>query len=178
MINITGLLPRCQIACIENPVLGAIHIGATPDGIVLIDLLHEDEFFFGAALKSHATEQILRDAQTQLSQYFEGTLKKFDLPLDWSGTTSFQRKVLTIANQIPYGEVRTYGEIARLMGMPNGSRAVGNALANNPIAIVIPCHRVIAADGNLQGYAARNSIQSKAWLLQHEGVDIERKKLG
>jgi methylated-DNA-[protein]-cysteine S-methyltransferase len=162
----------------EHPIIGAIHLCASVDGLALIDLLHDDDFFTWESQRSGALTDILMDAQSQLVQYFEGNRKTFDLPIDWSATTSFQRRVLAIADQIPYGEVLTYGDIARSMGMPNGSRAIGNALANNPLPIIIPCHRVIAADGDLQGYAARNSIRSKAWLLQHEGVDIERQKLG
>lgn len=178
MINYSALFPQCQIARMEHPILGAIHLCASPEGLALVDILHEDDFFTWDSQKTTAATDILLETQSQLLQYFEGNRKKFDLPMDWRAASSFQRRVLEIASQIPFGEVLTYGEVARRMGMPSGSRAIGNALANNPLPIVIPCHRVIAADGDLRGYAARNSIRAKAWLLQHEGVDIERQKLG
>jgi methylated-DNA-[protein]-cysteine S-methyltransferase len=178
MINYSNLFPECQIARMEHPVIGAIHLCASIEGLALVDLLHEDDFFTWDSQKTNASTDILMEAQSQILQYFEGSRKTFDLPIDWTATTSFQRRVLAIAVRIPFGEVQTYGDIARSMSMPNGSRAIGNALANNPLPIVIPCHRVIAADGDLQGYAARNSIRTKAWLLQHEGVDIDRQKLG
>ncbi|NIL95766.1 MAG: methylated-DNA--[protein]-cysteine S-methyltransferase, partial [Planctomycetales bacterium] len=100
--------------------------------------------------------------------YLEGSRLTFDLPLDLRRVTDFQRQVLQAAAGVPRGQVTTYGEIARQIGKPNAARAVGQALGRNPVPIVIPCHRVIAADGSLRGYSGGGGIRSKAKLLQLE----------
>jgi methylated-DNA-[protein]-cysteine S-methyltransferase len=107
-------------------------------------------------------------ARRQLSEYLAGERRRFELPIDWSAMTPFQRQALQIIFSIPYGEVRTYGEIARQLGRPRAARAVGRANATNPMPLVIPCHRVIGSDGGLHGYGGRGGLQTKAWLLQME----------
>ena len=101
----------------------------------------------------------------QLNQYFTGKRKYFNLPIIFKGT-GFQIKVWKYLNEIPYGEIRSYQQIAKAIGKPNAARAVGNANRNNPLAIVIPCHRVIAASGNISGYTGGS--RRKKWLLKHE----------
>lgn len=103
----------------------------------------------------------------QLDAYFTGELRFFDMPLDRVLLTSFQDKVLAATSAIPSGEVRTYGQIAAAAGKPKGAQATGQALGANPIPIVIPCHRVIASDGSLRGYAG--GLDKKEFLL-----DLER----
>lgn len=105
-------------------------------------------------------------AAAQLEEYFAGKRKAFDLPLE-PGGTEFQKKVWSALQEIPYGKMCTYGELAVKIGNPRASRAVGGANNKNPIAIVIPCHRVIGADGTLVGYAA--GLQIKEKLLRFEG---------
>lgn len=109
--------------------------------------------------------QLLEMAFTQLSEYFSGSRTVFDLPLCPAGT-EFQQKVWRALQEVPYGETRTYGEIAARVGSPKASRAVGMANHHNPIAIVIPCHRIIGKNGTLTGYAGGLSI--KQTLLQLE----------
>jgi methylated-DNA-[protein]-cysteine S-methyltransferase len=104
----------------------------------------------------------------ELSEYAEGRRRRFELKLDWSAIKPFQRAVLQAAFKIPFGETRTYGWIAREIGKPQASRAVGRALATNPIPIVLPCHRVLASDGGLHGYAGGLPLKKK--LLQLEGA--------
>jgi methylated-DNA-[protein]-cysteine S-methyltransferase len=116
-----------------------------------------------------ADRTALGAAAAQLEAYFDGTLENFDLPLNAAGT-AFQRAVWHELSLIPFGEVTTYGEIARRVGKPTGSRAVGAANGRNPIAIVVPCHRVIGADGTLTGYAG--GMWRKQWLLKHEGYTL------
>ncbi len=101
----------------------------------------------------------------QLSEYFEGRRTAFDLPLAPPGT-AFQRRVWAELVKIPYGARSTYGELARKIGSPAASRAVGAANGANPIAIVIPCHRVVGSDGSLTGYGG--GLPLKQWLLAHE----------
>jgi methylated-DNA-[protein]-cysteine S-methyltransferase len=94
----------------------------------------------------------------------------FDLPVDLSSLTAFQRAVLDTACRIAPGQVWTYFQVAREMGRPKSSRPVGQALAHNPVPIVIPCHRVIASDGSLGGYSGGSGLRAKRWLLHLEGA--------
>ena len=111
------------------------------------------------------TPPILRRAAAQLAEYFAGTRTRFDLPLAPVGT-EFQRRVWVATSAIKFGETATYGEIARKIGAPNGSRAVGGALNRNPLAIVVPCHRVVGRSGKLTGYDG--GVDRKAFLLNLE----------
>jgi methylated-DNA-[protein]-cysteine S-methyltransferase len=104
----------------------------------------------------------------QLAAYLDGKLRQFSLPLDLSGMTPFQVQVLSLTSQIPYGQTSTYKEIAVLSGKPNASRAIGRVEANNPLPLVIPCHRVVGSDGSLHGYGGPGGIKLKAWLLHLE----------
>jgi methylated-DNA-[protein]-cysteine S-methyltransferase len=107
------------------------------------------------------------DAVEQLRAYFAGELTAFDLPLAMHGT-EFQRRVWAGLLEIPYGETMSYGELAAHVGSPGASRAVGLANGRNPVAIVVPCHRVIGADGSLTGYGG--GLERKTWLLEHEAA--------
>jgi len=108
---------------------------------------------------------ILRVTADQLREYFAGMRTTFDLPLDPRGTP-FQQAVWGVLREIPYGKTISYGEQARRLGDPRKARAVGAANGRNPIPIIVPCHRVIGADGSLTGFAA--GTDAKAWLLGHE----------
>jgi methylated-DNA-[protein]-cysteine S-methyltransferase len=109
----------------------------------------------------------LPEVRRQLHQYLSGERRDFDLPLEVSGT-EFQRRCWEALQAIPYGETRTYGEQARLIGHPAAVRAVGRANHDNPLGVVIPCHRVIGANGSLTGYAG--GLSMKQFLLELEGV--------
>lgn len=110
---------------------------------------------------------LLREAASQLTEYLGGERREFQLPLNPKGT-DFQRLVWAALRTIPYGEARSYGEIAHQIGRPKASRAVGMANHRNPIAILIPCHRVIGSDGKLVGYGG--GLDIKEQLLKLEGV--------
>jgi len=103
----------------------------------------------------------------QLGEYFSGKRREFDLPLRMQGT-DFQQRVWRRLTEIRYGETCSYGELAKRIGSPSASRAVGLANGRNPISIVVPCHRVIGADGSLTGYGG--GLERKRWLLAHEGL--------
>jgi methylated-DNA-[protein]-cysteine S-methyltransferase len=107
------------------------------------------------------------DVLAQLRAYFAGELRDFDVALELAGT-AFQREVWQALREIPYGETISYGELAARVGRPGASRAVGLANGRNPIAIIVPCHRVIGADGSLTGFGG--GLARKRWLLEHEGV--------
>jgi len=114
---------------------------------------------------------LLKEANRQLQEYFEGNRKSFDLPLDPSGT-EFQMKCWKALQEIPYGETRSYGEIAKRIGNPKAPRAVGLSNNRNPISIFIPCHRVIGANGKLVGYAG--GLNVKEYLLNMEKQNADR----
>lgn len=111
----------------------------------------------------------LRAAQAQLWEYLEGRRRTFDVPLAPRGTP-FQRSVWMALGDIPYGALRSYGELARALGRPRAVRAVGAANGANPISIVVPCHRVVGHDRRLTGYAG--GLEAKRWLLEREGVRV------
>jgi methylated-DNA-[protein]-cysteine S-methyltransferase len=107
-------------------------------------------------------------ALTQIGEYLAGQRQVFDLPIDWSLHTPFQRQALQATLAVPYGQTVTYGELAIRLGKPRAARAVGRAEATNPLPLVIPCHRVLGSDGKLHGYGAGAGLPTKAWLLRHE----------
>jgi methylated-DNA-[protein]-cysteine S-methyltransferase len=107
----------------------------------------------------------------QLDAYFAGTLTQFDIPINLDGT-EFQRRVWSQLQSIPYGETISYGELARRVGNPKASRAVGLANGRNPVAVIVPCHRVIGANGKLTGYGG--GLDRKTWLLELEAANRPR----
>jgi len=110
---------------------------------------------------------VLTRAARQLAEYFAGTRRTFDLPLAFTTrATPFQQKVWRALLTIPFGETRSYGEIAAQIGSPRAVRAVGAANGRNPISIIAPCHRVIGSNGDLTGFGG--GMEAKAWLLAHE----------
>lgn len=123
---------------------------------------------FGGSGSANDASPVLDEAEKQLQEYFAGTRRSFDLPLAPAGTP-FQRAVWDALRAIPYGETRTYAQIAEAIGNPKACRAVGMANNRNPIAILIPCHRVIGSNGSLTGYAGGLDVKER--LLALEGAD-------
>lgn len=117
---------------------------------------------------------ILQQAKQQLNEYFAGTRLQFDLELDPEGTV-FQQSVWQRLLQVPYGKTKSYRDIAVELGSVLNTRAVGPANGKNPIAIIIPCHRIIGSDGKLVGYAG--GLERKRWLLLHEAKHVENERL-
>jgi methylated-DNA-[protein]-cysteine S-methyltransferase len=109
----------------------------------------------------------LAETVRQLTEYFAGTRREFNLPLRLEGT-AFQKRVWRELTEIPYGETWSYGQLAKRINKPSASRAVGLANGRNPISILVPCHRVIGANGSLTGYGG--GLECKQWLLAHEGL--------
>ena len=145
-------------------IVGQVYIIADEDAIVEIQFAQENKSLGNA--KRQETP-LLHEAKRQLEEYFAGQRASFSLPLNPQGT-EFQKKVWQQLEAIPYGETRSYGQIAAAVGNPKACRAVGGANHNNPIAIVIPCHRVIGANGKLTGYGGGLDIKEK--LLKLEGI--------
>ena len=135
------------------------------DGHVLIGVwLPSDSRFANAS--GRGAPPVLKDTATQLEEYFARQRTQFDLPIELDGT-AFQREVWAELSRIPYGETISYGELARRVGRPKGPRAVGQANGKNPIAIIVPCHRVVAGNG-IGGYGG--GLPMKRSLLALEGV--------
>lgn len=147
--------------------VGALRLVATDTALVAVLWADEPAGRVPVDARETGTDNpILREARRQLQDYFAGQRRTFDLPLDFRGT-AFQRRVWSALLTIPYGETRSYGEIARAIGSPDASRAVGAANGRNPISIIAPCHRVIGQNGSLTGFGG--GIENKAFLL-----DLER----
>lgn len=146
---------------ISSPI-GALAISATSRGVCSVYFREGVASEGDSAAAGH-----LDQLATELSEYFCGHRRAFTVPLDLVGT-EFQRRVWTALLAIPAGETTSYGAIAKAIGNPSGSRAVGLANGSNPMSIVVPCHRVIGSSGRLVGYGGE--LWRKRWLLEHEGV--------
>jgi methylated-DNA-[protein]-cysteine S-methyltransferase len=161
----------------EDTAIGRIWVAMNEKGLVAVEY-PAIQFDFEAWLKHQHRMDVLFDpekvnhALVQLQQYVAGERREFTIPIDWSVLNEFQQKALKITFAIPYGETRTYKEIALELGNPHAARAVGRAEATNPMPIVIPCHRVVGSDGKLRGYGAGAGLDTKAWLLKLEGAVI------
>jgi methylated-DNA-[protein]-cysteine S-methyltransferase len=156
--------------------LGPMVLAATTQG--LAGLWFEGQRHLPAQLTAESTGQgvwptnadhpVLRQAMQQLTDYFAGQRTQFDLPLDLTGGTAFQQSVWQALLAIPPGATASYGQISSRIGKPAAVRAVGAAVGRNPVSIIVPCHRVVGADGSLTGYAG--GLDRKTALLALEGV--------
>jgi len=138
----------------------------TADDRALVSLRFSRE----AQHESHEPHPILDRAERELDEYFRGVRRRFSVPLAPQGTP-FQKRVWQALLAIPCGKTKSYGEIARAIGRPRACRAVGAANGQNPLAVIVPCHRVIGADKTLTGYGG--GLARKRWLLDHEGVAVD-----
>jgi methylated-DNA-[protein]-cysteine S-methyltransferase len=136
------------------------------DGEHLVKIEFENQYS-GDEAANESSDPVLEASARQLKEYFAGKRRKFDLPLAAAGT-DFQRSVWAALAAIPYGELRSYRDIAQSIAKPKAVRAVGAANGRNPLPIVVPCHRVIGADGSLTGFAG--GLEAKTFLLELEGV--------
>ena len=147
---------------LETPI-GVLTLVASDVGLTMIRFESEDPTEIDATLDS--SDPVLRAAAAQLGEYFAGDRREFDLPLDLEGT-DFQKEAWLALADVPYGETTIYGEQARAIGRPGAFRAVGAANGQNPVPIVLPCHRIVGADGSLTGFAG--GLDTKQRLLVHE----------
>lgn len=148
--------------------LGAMIVAATARGLAGVWFEGQRHMPDRSSWPLQPEHPVLRRAQAQLSEYFSGTRSSFDLPLDLQGGTAFQRSVWDALLAIPRGDTTSYLMLSRRIGQPAAVRAVGAAVGRNPVSIVVPCHRVIGADGSLTGYAG--GLERKTALLRLEGV--------
>ena len=154
-----------------NTKIGRIGMEENGVAITRLDFINKDAQ--EEIIEKHETV-LLKEAIKQLNEYLDGKRTLFDLPLEPKGT-EFQKKVWDALKEIPFGETRSYGEIAKIIGNEKASRAVGMANNKNPIAIIVPCHRVIGANGKLVGYAGGLDLKEKLLKLEsnNDKLDIE-----
>ena len=157
--------------------IGKLWLAMSDLGLVAVEwglTLAEFEAYLVKRFKrpvQHAPQHV-REAAGQIDKYLSGLQRTFTLGIDWTVLRPFQQAALQATRAIPYGETRTYKEIAERIGKPRAARAVGRAEATNPMPLVLPCHRVIGMDGKLHGYGLAEGVKTKEWLLQMEGAVI------
>jgi methylated-DNA-[protein]-cysteine S-methyltransferase len=166
---------------LENTPAGTIVLAAGENGLAYVSFQGMQDFKTLLLDETHLPGsralKIADAAIRQVQEYFDRKRKVFDLPLDLDGLPEFRRKVLAETERIHYGNTLSYGEVAERIGQPKAARAVGGALARNPLALVIPCHRVVAGDGSMHGFSAAGGIATKAILLRLEGLAIREDRL-
>ncbi len=145
-------------------------IELTSDGAAITSLAIEGGLGLPWGDLPERTAPVLETAVAQLAEYFAGARHNFDLPISVEGT-EFQRAVWLELSRLPFGSVASYGEISGATGRATAGRAVGGAVGANPIPLIVPCHRVLGTNKRITGYSAGAGIPTKAWLLDHEGIE-------
>ena len=160
-------------ATVDSPV-GRLVLATTAAGLVRLSFGDEDLDAVLDGVATRISPRIIEApgrldaARRELDEYFSGGRQRFDVPIDWALTRGFARRVLESTAAIAFGSVRTYRDVATAAGNPKATRAAGNALGSNPIAIVVPCHRVLRTGGGLGGYGG--GLPTKEYLLRLEGA--------
>jgi methylated-DNA-[protein]-cysteine S-methyltransferase len=161
-------------ANVDSP-FGPLLVAATPKGLVRVNLPTYDPEETLEELATRISPRVLEaparldEVRRELDLYFEGKLTEFDLPIDWQLTDGFRKKVQRAINRIPYGQTRSYTEMARSAGNERAVRAAGTACGSNPIPIVVPCHRVLRTGGGLGGYGGGLPMKEALLKLEREG---------
>jgi methylated-DNA-[protein]-cysteine S-methyltransferase len=154
---------------------GTLLLATTPRGLIRVGLPNQDSDELLGELAARVSPRVLEaaapldEARRELELYFEGKLTDFELPLDWQLSKDFRRRALRAISRIPYGQTRTYTQIATSAGNERAVRAAGSACGSNPIPVVVPCHRVLRSSGGLGGYAG--GLPMKEALLSLEATD-------
>ncbi len=168
---------REEMSCIfvdtaEQTPIGTIWVAAGEQGVVAVQIGGtEGAFYLGLAARFGVAAnppQARLEIIEQIEAYLQAKRKSFEVAIDWDVLSPFQLKVLRAISAIPYGERCSYSQIAAQLGMPGAARAVGRANATNPLPLLIPCHRLVGADGSLRGYGGGEGLKTKAWLLALE----------
>lgn len=150
---------------------GNVYLAATTRGLAgmwFTDQRHLPDVSAWEQVENASQQRVLKETQRQLQAYFAGQLRQFDIPLDLSAGTAFQQSVWQALLAIPFGKTTSYGTLSISIGKPLAVRAVGTAIGRNPIGVIVPCHRVIGADGSLTGYAG--GLHRKEAFLKLEGA--------
>jgi methylated-DNA-[protein]-cysteine S-methyltransferase len=165
---------KIYIGELNNTSLGDLRIAVSALGLVAVEWADSQPKLVDYLLRLknpvEQNQKIVQPFAKELGEYLKGKRRNFTFAIDWATLKPFQQKALKAVYAIPYGETRTYADIAMQIGHPNAYRAVGRANATNPMPIVIPCHRVIGRDGKLHGYGGGDGLPTKEWLLNMEGA--------
>ena len=170
------LQERRAFCCrVEGP-FGPVYLARTERGVCRVSFRRTEDDFMRELerrelLPESAPSKLTREMR-EMENYFSGRCREFRVPIDLRWVTPFQKNVLDATAGIPFGEVVSYSDIARRIGNPAARRAVGRALGRNPVAIIIPCHRVVAADGSIGGYTG--GLDIKRELMRIEGISLEK----
>lgn len=164
-------------AVLKGTWLSPIYVAMGTDGLVAVKLGGQEATFRDwiqqlTRARVICDQDALSPVLDQFREFLNGERLKFDLPIDWSNLSPFQRAVLQATSEVPPGSVVSYREIAHQIGKPGAARAVGQALSRNPMPLVIPCHRVLAIDGSLRGYGGKGGVKTKRALLELEGAQL------
>ena len=164
---------------IFNTAWGYGAVLATEIGICKIDLPAVSPVpISGSKADNYQSSPLTKQVADMLSVYFLGQKQEFKaVPVDLSSVTLFRAEILTLIRDIPYGETRSYGQVSLMAGSPGAARAVGGAMASNPIPVIVPCHRIIASDGRLTGFTAPGGLEFKKILLQAEGIEFKGERV-
>lgn len=169
----TLLAYKIYLGSLNKSPLGSLRIAVSGRGLVAVEWtesqLELDRYLTQLNSDVEVNQTKIQPYANELLEYLKGSRKKFTFKIDWETLKPFQLKTLKAVYAIPYGQTRTYAEIAMQIGHPFAYRAVGSANAKNPMPLVIPCHRVIGADGKLHGYGGGEGLPTKEWLLKLEG---------
>ena len=160
-------------ALMDDTPVGILGLAAGPAGLRRLSYVRGEDDFLRKLLEEYPDRPIERSAaldavRRELDRYFSGRRLEFEAKVDLSDVTPFQRRVLQETAKVPAGRYTTYTQVAARAGRPKAARAAGNALHDNPVAIIVPCHRVLRGDGSLGGYGG--GLPAKEWLLRHEGA--------
>ena len=163
---------KIYLGSLHDSPLGELRVAASPRGLVAVEWSDSqpdlDSYLARLSADVELNQKIIQPYADEILEYLNGRRKKFTFKIDWSTLKPFQLKALKAVFAIPYGQTRTYADIAAQIGHPNAYRAVGHANATNPMPLAIPCHRVIGADGKLHGYGGGDGLPTKEWLLKME----------
>ena len=170
--------PRIAYAAQPHPRLGLIWAALSERGLWAMSYGIDEEEFRAHILdrgpaRPYYDEDTCAAALAQVIDFLDGRRQDFALDVDWRGMTDFQVAVRKAVVAVPYGEAASYGDIAAAVGRPRAARAVGGVQADNPLSFVIPCHRIVGADGSLHGYGGFGGLETKAWLLELESPEEE-----
>jgi methylated-DNA-[protein]-cysteine S-methyltransferase len=165
-----------------SPLLGVVCIAITARGLLELQLTADPDCFHERLAGRQGDPEDPNRVQlpaylNQIREYLDGKRRRFEMPIDWTEMSPFMAKVLHETSTIHFGQLRTYSGLAAAIDQPKGARPVGSVMAANPIAIVLPCHRVVGVDHSLHGYGAPGGLDAKAWLLSLEGWTVEHHRV-
>ena len=169
---------QIYLGLLNNSPVGDLRVAVSTRGLVAVEWraaqTQLDAYLARFCASVEANQKAVQPYAKEILEYLKGRRRKFEFKIDWETLQPFQLKALKAVYAVPYGRVRTYAQIAAKIGRPNACRAVGRANATNPMPLVVPCHRIIGADGKLHGYGGGDGLPTKEWLLKMEQESLAR----